>query len=183
MGAEAVALYQLPGVGHHLLGRLLAARAGALVRVPIEEIARERHPVAQPTTEQGRHRHAQRLAGDVQAGEFECRQELEAIVVQARGGVSDLPAQRFQLERVMAEDVGPQALEGEFRALAAAAHLTQADQARVGEDLDNGAHEPTPVGTVGVPQGRFQRDRDRGDCEVTDPPGLTHRLLQRITVS
>src|SRR2546430_10565531 len=44
-------------------------------------------------------------------------------------------------------------------ALAAAPQLTEADEAAVGFDLDDGAHEAAPMTPVGVTQRRLEGDR------------------------
>src|SRR5690606_7482519 len=69
----------------------------------------------------------------------------------------------LQLERIVADQVPLQALDGQLRAFASAPHLSQPGQPFVGLDLDDGADEPPPVGAVGMAQRRLQR-HGNGRC-------------------
>src|SRR5213082_556179 len=53
-------------------------------------------------------------------------------------------------------------------ALASAPQLTEADEAAVGFDLDDGAHEAAPMTPVGVTQRRLEGDRNRRRPNIAD---------------
>jgi hypothetical protein len=53
----------------------------------------------------------------------------------------------------VAGEVSLQCTECEFRALAAAAHLTQPNNPNICFDLDDGADKATPMCSVGMPEG------------------------------
>jgi hypothetical protein len=166
--AKAVLCLERAGVFDELLGRAhFAAPAGGIV-VAEEEIARELHFIAQLAAEQRVNRHAEPLADEVEARELDRRVQLRAVVVEARRRIADLEAERLELERIVADEVLLQPDERELRGLAAAAHFPQPDEAVVGLDLDDRAHEPAPVGAVRVPERRLERHRDGGRPDVDD---------------
>jgi len=80
---------------HELLG--CAHFAAALgVGVAEEKVRRKRHCVSQLAAEQRMDRQVERFAHDVQAGELERRQQLQAVVIERRRRVRDLPAQGLE---------------------------------------------------------------------------------------
>ena len=121
------------------------------------------------------------MAGNIDASELERGQQLLAIVVQTGGRVGDFPAQRFELQRVVAEDVRLETANCQLGAFPAAAQLAQANQASVGEHLDDGAHKASPVHTVGVPQRRLEWNADGRGAKSADPSGCAHRVLESTT--
>ena len=164
--AEPVRALELARVLDELLGR--AHLGHVRPRVAEEQVGGELDLVAQPAAEQVVHRHAEPLADQVQARELDRRVQLDAVVVQRRGRVADLLPQRLELERVVAAQARAERLEGGLGAVAAAAHLAQADQPVGGLDLDQRAHEAAPVRAVGVQQRRLERDGDGGRADVGD---------------
>ena len=58
--------------------------------------------------------------------------------------------------------------EDGFGGFPAAAHFAQPDQAVVGLHFDDRAHKAAPMAAIGVAQGRFQRDGDRGRPDIPD---------------
>ena len=165
---EAVAVDEVAGMRHHLLGGRLAALAGRLVAVAVEEVARERHLLAQRPAEQVAGADAQVFAGDVHAGELERGVELIAVVVERGHRIHDLPAELLELQRVVADEVLLEAPDRHLGRFAAAAHLAEPGQALVGLDLDDGAHEAAPMRAVRMAERRLERDRDRGGAEIGD---------------
>jgi hypothetical protein len=168
---EAVLLLQCAGVGDELLRGAHFAAAGRRIGVAEEEVARERHGVAQLAAEERVHRHAELLPHDVEAGELDRRVELRPVVVEARGRVADREAHRLQAEHVVPAQVIGQRGERARGVLAAAAHLAQPHVAVGGLDLDHGAHEAAPVRAVAVQQGRFERHGDRRGADGGDRGG------------
>ena len=131
-----------------------------------EAVGGERHAVAQAAAQNLADRHAPGLPQNVEAGEFQRRQHLRAVVVERRRGVGDQEAHLLEPRRVVAHQVRLHGAEHGLGRFAAAAHFAQADQAVVGLDFDDGADEAAPVAAIGVAQRRFQRDGDGGGPDV-----------------
>ena len=91
---EAVRALELARVLDQLLGR--AHLGHAVVGVAEEQVAGERHVVAQPAAEQVVDRHAEALADQVQARELDRRVDLDPVVVERRGRVADLRPQLLE---------------------------------------------------------------------------------------
>jgi hypothetical protein len=131
------------------------------IGVAKEEVAREIDGIAQLAAQQRMHGNAELLAHDVEAGELDRGVELRAIVVEARGGIADLEAQRLERENVVAAEIVEETRERARRVLAAAAHLSQADEAVGGLHFDDRPHEAPPMGAVAVQERRLEWNRDR----------------------
>ena len=166
---EAEARLEVESVLDELLDRPDLAGTRGRVGIPEEEIAGERHGVAHLAAQEVVDRQVEHSAHRVEAGELEGRVDLRSVVVQSRGGIEDLEPQGCRVEDVVAEQLGPQRLDGQLRALASAAHLAEPDDAALGLELDDGAHEAAPVGARGVAQRRFQRHADGRRPQVGYP--------------
>ena len=121
------------------------AAAGPRIGIAEETIRGERHAIAQRAAEDLVHRHAPRLAENIEAGELERGEHLRAVVVERRGRVGDAEAHLLEVRRVVADEVGLHGAEDGLGGFAAAAHLAQSDEPVVGFDLDDRAHEAAPV--------------------------------------
>ena len=168
MGGEAEAAFQAFGVGQHLVYGANFALARARIGVAEETVSGKRNAVAQTAAEDLRDRHSPCLAEDIEAGEFECGEDLGAIVVQRRGGIGDEEAHLLQPRRVVTHQALLHGAENGFGRFSAATHLAQAHQAVVGLDFDNGSDEAPPVAPVGMAQRRLQRHGDRGGPDIRD---------------
>jgi hypothetical protein len=153
---------------HHLIDRPHLAVPVRSVRVPEEQVRRERHSVPQPAAQDLRHRHAPPLPQDVQTRELDCRQHLRSVVVQRRRRVRDQEPQLLQPRWIAAQQVRLQPLERRHRHLAAATHLAQPDQTLVRLHLHDRPHEPPPVAAVRVPQRRLERHGHWRRADVLD---------------
>ena len=96
------------------------------------------------------------FACHIHAGEFERGVQLQAVVIERRHRIHDLPAQLLELQRIVADEIWLQPLDRDLRGLAAAAHLADACQPLVGIDLDDGADEAPPMRAVRMPQRRLR---------------------------
>src|SRR5690606_35209522 len=107
--------------------------------------------------------------------------ELHAVVVKRGRRVHDLPTQQFELLGVVSDQVGLEARNGQLGALAAAAHLADADETIVGFDLYQGANEAPPVRAVGMPERSLQRHGHGSGSYVDDLHA--HSLLWSASVA
>ena len=164
---EAVAGDQVLGVRHHVVGRDFSGRA-VLVAISVEEVARERHFLAQSAAEEVARADVQIFACHIHAGEFERGVQLQAVVVERRHRIHDLPAELLELQRIVADEILLQPLDRDLRGLAAAAHFADTGQPLVGIDLDDRADEAPPMRAVRMPERGFERNRDRRRAEVGD---------------
>src|SRR5206468_8483807 len=140
VGPEPVLLLQRARLGYELLRG--AHRPCALrVRIPIEQIRRERHSIANPSAEDVADRHAPRLADQVEAREFERGRHLRAVVVKGSRRIREHEPHLLEARRVASDERALQREDGRDRRLAAAAHLSKADEPAVAFDLDDGANE------------------------------------------
>ena len=178
VGREAVLRLQRAGLRHQLLGGPDLAAAGLGSRVAEEEVRGERHALAQPAAEDLADRHAPLLAEDVEAGELERGHELRAVVVERGGRVRDQEAHLLERAGSWPTRYGFSPWKAASAALAAAAHLAEADEAVVGLDLDDRADEAPPVAAVRVAQRRLERDGDGCGPDVGD----LHEACGRIVL-
>ncbi len=144
------------------------ALAALRVGIAEEAVARERYAVAQAAAQNIANGHVPGLAQNIEAGEFQRRQDLRAVVIQGGGRVGDEESHLFQTRGVVAHQIRLHGAEHGFGRFAAAAHLAQADQAVIGFHFDNGADKAAPVAAIGMAQRGFQRNRDRGGADVAD---------------
>ena len=70
--------------------------------------------------------------------------------------------------RIPTDQVRLEAVNGGHGALAPAAHLAEADETLVRLYLDDRANEPTPVGSVRMPERRSERDRHGCRANIGD---------------
>ena len=131
-----------------------------------KQVGRKGDSVAQLAAKQDVDWNIKRLADNIETGEFNRRQQLCAIVVEACGRVGDFETQRLKLKNVMTGKIIFKRLESLLDGLAAAAHFAKSSDAGVGVDFDDCAYESAPMRTARVAQRRFQRNRDcrRTDC-------------------
>ena len=169
--AEAVPGLEFARVGDELFRGAHLTRARRRVGVAEEEVARELDGVAQLAAEERVHGHAELLADDVEAGELDRRVQLRAVVVEARRRVADGEAQGLEAEHVVPAQVGLEPGKGPGRVLTATAHLAQPDVAVARFDLDDRAHEPSPVRAVAVAQRCLERHRHRRGADRADRRG------------
>ena len=166
--SEAVTSGQILRMGDDFIGGRLTTLPRLGIRQPIEEIAREWHSFAHRAAEQVAGTNAKLLSGRVHAGHFKRRMDLQAVVIERGRRVHDLPTQLLKLERIMSLQIGQQPPHGRFRRFTAAAHLAEADNALVGDHLDDRADEPAPMGAACMPKRRFERHGDRGGADIDD---------------
>ena len=88
-----------------LVGGRLAAEPLVRVAIAVEQVARERHLLAERAAEQVAGADAELLAGDVHAGELDRGVELRAVVVERGHRVHDLPAELLELQRIVADEI------------------------------------------------------------------------------
>jgi hypothetical protein len=146
------------------------------ILIAIEQIAGEGNFLAERAAQQIAGADAKLLADEVDASELDCGVELRAIVVKGGCGIADFPVELLELERIVAEQMGLQAANRGFRALAAAAHLSEANKTVVRFDFDNSADKAAPVRSVRMAKGRFQGDRYGGGTNVYDFHFFRHSL-------
>ncbi len=168
---ESPLRFEGAGLRHQLIHRAHLAGPVPGVGVAEEQVGGERHVIAQPAAEDLGHRHAPLLPQQVQAGELDCGEHLGPQVVQRGGRVGDEEAQLFEARGVAPQEIRLQPVHSGAGALAAAPQLTEADEAAVGFDLDDGAHEAAPMTPVGVTQGRLERNGDWCGPNVGDLHG------------
>jgi len=154
-----------------LIGRAHLADAFG-VGVAEEDIRRKRNGVSQFAAEQRMNWQVERLSHDVKAGEFERRQQLQAVVIERRCRVRNLPAQGLERKGVMPEEIRRQARDGGLGAFAAAAHLAEPANPLIGIHLDDRAYEAAPVRPGCVAQGRREGHRDSGRTHAGDAKRL-----------
>src|SRR5262245_20490024 len=166
--AESVALSQIARVRDQLLDGSHFARAVFRVRVAEEEIRSERHAIPQTTAEDVTYGNAPLLPQNVEAGEFQRRQNLRAVVVERGRRVGDQKPHFFQLRRIVADQIAFHRAEDGFCRFAAAAHLAETDQTFIGFNFNDGADEASPVAAVRVTERRFQRHSNGSGSNISD---------------
>ena len=146
------------------------------VGVAEEQVRREPDLIAQRATENCAHRHAPRLPHEVQARELHGGEHLGPQVVQRGGRVGNEKAQFLDARGVAPDEIRLESVHRGARAFAAPAQLTETDEARVGLDLDDRAHEAAPVTPVRMAEGCFEGNRDRRRANVGDLHGDSDKL-------
>src|SRR5262245_39292773 len=102
---ESVSLSQIARVSDQLLDGSYLARTIFRVRVAEEEIRGERHAIPQTSAQNVTNGNAPLLPQDVEAGEFERRQNLRAVVVERGRRVGDQKPHLFKPRRIVADQV------------------------------------------------------------------------------
>ena len=106
VGGEAVFGFQVDGMGHDLVRRGFTASPRGGIAVAKEQVGCKGNFLAQRAAQQVASADAQALARRIHTGHLDRCVQLRAGVVQAAHGVHDLPAQLFQLQRVVAKHIG-----------------------------------------------------------------------------
>ena len=158
---------QLAGVRDELVsGADRAPSVGG--RVPVEQVRCERNPIANAPAEDVADRNSPLLPEQVEAGKFQRRDNLRAIVVERGGRVREQEPHVLEQGGVAADERSLQRQHRRNRRLATAAHLAKSDEAVVGFDLDHRAHEAPPVAPVRMTQRRLERHRHRRRTHISD---------------
>jgi hypothetical protein len=111
VGGETVLCFEFLRVLDELIRSSDFALAGFGIGVSEKEIAGEWHFVAKFAAKEIEDRYAEFLTHEVETGEFECGVELSAVVVERGGWVADLEPKCFELERIVADEIGLEPFE------------------------------------------------------------------------
>lgn len=157
---ESVFVLEAADLVDHLIGG--ADFGGSVGRVFKKHIRRKPNFVTNPAAEQFRYGNAEMLPDDIETGELDRGQELGPVVVEADCRVAKEKPQILKAERVASDQVRFQTAKGGVGGFPTSAHFAESDESSVSFDLDDGANKAAPVTSIGMAQGGFQGDGDRG---------------------